>query len=53
MSSSMETGRPEPGNGDVTSDVAMVREEELAGLPRDAMPDQGTGTKVAYGLMTN
>jgi glutamate decarboxylase len=53
MSSSMETGRPEPGDGDVTSDVALVREEELVGLPRDAMPDQGTGTKVAYDLMTN
>jgi glutamate decarboxylase len=53
MSSSMETGRPQAGNGDVTSEVAMVREEEILGLPRDAIPDQGTGTKVAYDLMTN
>jgi glutamate decarboxylase len=54
MSSSMETSRPATGNGgDVTSDVALVREEELVGLPRDVMPDQGTGTKVAYDLMTN
>jgi len=53
MSSSMETDRPQPGNGDVTSEVAMVREEELIGLPRDAIPDQGIGTKVAYDLMTN
>ena len=32
---------------------AMVREEELGGLPRDVMPQQGTGTRVAYDLMTN
>jgi glutamate decarboxylase len=53
MSSSMETGRPETGNPDATSDVELVREEEILGLPRDAIPDQGTGTKVAYDLMTN
>jgi glutamate decarboxylase len=31
----------------------LVREEELLGLPRDEVPAQGTGTKVAYDLMTN
>jgi glutamate decarboxylase len=53
MSSSMETGPAQTGNGDATSEVALVREEEILGLPRDAIPDQGTGTKVAYDLMTN
>ena len=31
----------------------MVQEEELVGLPRDELPEQGTGTRVAYDLMTN
>jgi glutamate decarboxylase len=31
----------------------MVQEEELVGLPRDVVPEEGTGTKVAYDLMTN
>lgn len=31
----------------------MVQEEELLALPRDELQKEGTGTKVAYGLMTN
>jgi glutamate decarboxylase len=31
----------------------FVREEELLGLPRDEVPQQGTGSRVAYDLMTN
>jgi glutamate decarboxylase len=31
----------------------LVREEELLGLPRDEVPQQGTGSRVAYDLMTN
>src|ERR1700729_3876428 len=31
----------------------MVQEEELAGLPRDLIPQHGTGTKVAYDLLAN
>src|SRR5437763_14378623 len=51
MSSTVETGQVEAGNGQGAT--AMVQEEELRGLPRDEMPDEGTGTKVAYDLMTN
>src|SRR5207245_10521871 len=32
---------------------ARVLEEEVVGLPRGEVPDEGTGTKVAYDLMTN
>ena len=53
MSSSTETSQPHDGNGDGTSGPAMVQEEELVGLPRDEVPEEGTGTKVAYDLMTN
>jgi glutamate decarboxylase len=31
----------------------MVQEEELRGLPRDELPQHGTGTSVAYDMMTN
>ncbi len=31
----------------------LVREEELLGLPRHELPERGTGTKVAYDLMSN
>jgi glutamate decarboxylase len=31
----------------------LVREEDLLGLPRDEVPQQGTGSRVAYDLMTN
>src|SRR5438477_4705549 len=51
MSSTVETGQVEAGNGQGAT--AMVQEEELRGLPRDELPDKGTGTKVAYDLMTN
>ncbi len=37
--------------GDNTAD--LVREEELRGLPQDEVPARGTGTRVAYDLMTN
>ena len=53
MSSSTETSKAQIGNGDGTSAPAMVQEEELVGLPRDVVPEEGTGTKVAYDLMTN
>ncbi len=54
MSSTTETGRAQAaGDGDGTSGSALIREEELVGLPRDEVPQQGTGTKVAYDLMTN
>ena len=53
MSSTSDTPRVQPaGNGGIDRD-RMVREEELTGLPRDVIPQQGTGTKVAYDLMTN
>src|SRR5437763_11367325 len=51
MSSTVETGQVEAGNGQGAT--AMVQEEELRGLPRNELPDKGTGTKVAYDLMTN
>ncbi|HEY2440745.1 MAG TPA: hypothetical protein VGI07_10960, partial [Solirubrobacteraceae bacterium] len=51
MSSTTDAGPALPGNGANTS--AMVQEEELSGLPRDEIPEQGTGTRVAYDLMTN
>jgi glutamate decarboxylase len=31
----------------------LEREEELLGLPRDEVPERGTGTRIAYDLMTN
>src|SRR4051794_5687407 len=39
--------------GDHASLPALVREEELQGLPRDELAEQGTGTEVAYDLLTN
>jgi glutamate decarboxylase len=36
---------------DASSD--LEREEELLGLPRDEVPERGTGTRIAYDLMTN
>src|SRR4051795_7398020 len=53
MSATVGTGQVEAGNGEAPSATAMVQEEELRGLPRDVIPDEGTGTKVAYDLMTN
>jgi glutamate decarboxylase len=35
------------------STSSLVQEEELKGLPRDELPDHGTGSRVAYDLMTN
>src|SRR6201995_3931764 len=37
--------------GPITS--SLVQEEELQGLPRDELPAHGTGSRVAYDLMTN
>jgi glutamate decarboxylase len=51
MSSTTENRRPATGNGAGAS--ALVREEEIKGLPRNEVPERGTGTKVAYDLMTN
>ena len=53
MSSTTETSRAKVDNGDGASAPAIVQEEELVGLPRDVVPEEGTGTKVAYDLMTN
>jgi glutamate decarboxylase len=49
--SSIENPLPRDGAGQSTSN--LVQEEELKGLPRDELPDHGTGSKVAYDLMTN
>jgi glutamate decarboxylase len=53
MSSTTDTDRAPVGNGDLASAPALVQEEELLGLPRDEVPEHGTGTRVAYDLMTN
>jgi glutamate decarboxylase len=53
MSSTAATGRSQAGKGDGTSTSALVIEEELTGLPRDEVPEHGTGSRVAYDLMTN
>src|ERR1700761_3767649 len=49
------TGRPnvQPAGNGGANEPSMVREEELAGLPRHTIPQEGIGTKVAYDLMTN
>ena len=53
MTSTTDTQGAQPGANGGSTEPAMVQEEELAGLPRDVIPQQGTGTKVAYDLMTN
>ena len=53
MSSTTEVGRAQAGDGSGASAPAMIREEQLKGLPRDELPEHGTGTTVAYDLMTN
>ena len=53
MSSTTKASRSQVGNGDRTTATAMVQEEELLGLPRNELPQQGTGTRVAYDMMTN
>ena len=53
MSSTMDTSQAPVGNGGGATPTAMVQEEELRGLPRDVLPEHGTGTRVAYDLMTN
>ena len=45
MSSTIDTSAAQFGNGDASA-PAMVQEEELRGLPRDRVPEHGTGTKV-------
>jgi glutamate decarboxylase len=53
VSSTTESSRSQVGNdGDATA-PAIVQEEELLGLPRDELPQHGTGTRVAYDTMTN
>src|SRR6201995_3674323 len=49
------TGRPnvQPAGNGGSNEPSMVREEELAGLPRHTIPQEGSGAKVAYDLMTN
>ena len=51
--SSTTTSRSKAGDGADASAPAMVQEEELRGLPRDELPKHGTGTRVAYDMMTN
>ncbi len=53
MSSTSKPRRSRVTNGGGASTTAIVREEELKGLPRDEIPERGTGTTVAYDLMTN
>jgi glutamate decarboxylase len=53
MSSTTETAQPQISDGDGAKAPAMVQEEELRGLPRDELPQHGTGTRVAYDMMTN
>jgi glutamate decarboxylase len=53
MSSSTQTSRLHDHDGDGAAAPAIVQEEKLLGLPRDDIPQQGTGAKVAYDLMTN
>ena len=53
MTSTIGTPSSHPaGNGGAT-EPTMVRDEELAGLPRDVIPQEGTGTQVAYDLISN
>ncbi len=40
-------------NGGGASASALVREEQLRALPHDALADQGTGSEVAYDLLSN
>ena len=51
MSSTGNRPRHEVTPAQVTS--SLVQEEELKGLPRDELPEHGTGSRVAYDLMTN
>jgi glutamate decarboxylase len=53
MTTTPETSASRPSAGVDADAPAIVREEELQGLPRDEIPGQGTGTRVAYDLMTN
>jgi glutamate decarboxylase len=50
MSSTIENPVPSSGGKSASN---LVQEEELLGLPRDELPYEGTGSKVAYDLMTN
>ena len=43
MSSTTETSRSQVGNGGGATARAMVREEELLGLPRNELPITGPG----------
>ncbi len=47
------TGTPPARSDTDTHTSSLVQEEELKGLPRDELPDHGTGSRVAYDLMTN
>jgi hypothetical protein len=42
MSSTIESNHAQVGNGDGASVPAIVQEEELVGLPRDELPEEGT-----------
>ena len=45
MSSTMDTSQAPVGNGGGATPTAMVQEEELRGLPRDVLPEHGTGSQ--------
>jgi glutamate decarboxylase len=53
MSSTTESSRSQVGNGGDATAPAIVQEEERLGLPRDELPQHGTGTRVGYDTMTN
>jgi glutamate decarboxylase len=53
MASTVEPRPQHLGDGYEASAPAIVREEELKGLPKDELRAEGTGTRVAYDLMTN
>jgi len=58
ISKASGAGTRQPGNGDGAATLAqeasaLVREELVRGLPRDELPDHGTGSEVAYDLLRN
>jgi glutamate decarboxylase len=41
------------GKAEASIDSVLVSEERVAGLPRDTLPEVGTGSGVAYALLSN
>jgi glutamate decarboxylase len=42
-----------PDKQDATSTSTIVRDELIGGLPHDSLPETGTGTEVAYDVLSN